>query len=146
MSSQISAEKLSLLIGTANTPLIDARVDEDFSADSRLIPSAIRRSHCDIQEWREGLTGKSKVVICQKGQRTQGRHGGLASSRQHRSRNPRRRSCRLERGAARDRSRRRDSKAGPSGALVSPRHRRPCLPGHKRSLRPGLGYATTWTK
>ena len=68
MSSQISAEKLSLLIGTANTPLIDARVDEDFSADSRLIPSAIRRSHRDFQEWREGLTGKSVVVICQKGQ------------------------------------------------------------------------------
>src|SRR5215471_16164194 len=37
MSSQISAEKLSLLIGTANTPLIDARVDEDFSADSRIL-------------------------------------------------------------------------------------------------------------
>ena len=64
MSSHISTEKLSRLIGTANAPaLIDIRIDEDFSADPRLIPSAIRRSHRDIQEWRGGLTGKSAVVI-----------------------------------------------------------------------------------
>ena len=69
MSSQISTEKLSRLIGTVNAPaLIDVRIDEDFASDPRLIPGAIRRSHRDIQDWAGGLTGKSAVVICQKGQ------------------------------------------------------------------------------
>ena len=40
----ISPDKLARLIGTANTPvLIDVRTDEDFAADPRLIPGAVRR-------------------------------------------------------------------------------------------------------
>ena len=40
----ISADKLARLIGTANAPaLIDVRTDEDFAADPRLIPGAVRR-------------------------------------------------------------------------------------------------------
>jgi rhodanese-related sulfurtransferase len=81
-----STENLSRLIGTANAPaLIDVRIDEDFVADPRLIPGAIRRSHRDIQEWAGGLTGKSVVVICQKGEKlSQGtawlRHGKIAAA------------------------------------------------------------------
>ena len=48
----ISSDKLSKLIGTANMPaLIDVRTDEDFAADQRLIPGAIRRSHQDAGDW-----------------------------------------------------------------------------------------------
>jgi rhodanese-related sulfurtransferase len=68
--SAISSDKLSRLIGTANAPtLIDVRIDEDFAADPRLIPGAVRRSHLDIQDWASWITGKSAVVICNKGQK-----------------------------------------------------------------------------
>ena len=84
--NSISIEKLSRLIGTANTPtLIDVRIDEHFAADPRLIPGAVRRSHRDIQDWAGGLKGQSVVVICQKGQKlSEGtaawlRHGNIAA-------------------------------------------------------------------
>jgi rhodanese-related sulfurtransferase len=84
--SSISTEKLSRLIGTAHAPaLIDLRIDEDFAADPRLIPGAIRRSHLDLQDWAGGLKGQSVVVICQKGQKlSEGtaawlRHGNIAA-------------------------------------------------------------------
>ena len=49
--TSISSEKLSRLIGTANAPaLIDVRIDEDFAADPRLIPGAMRRSHLDVPD------------------------------------------------------------------------------------------------
>ncbi|QPF88118.1 chromate resistance protein [Bradyrhizobium genosp. L] len=68
--TSISPEKLSRLIGTATPPtLIDVRIEEDFSADPRLIPGAMRRSHLAIHDWASGMTGKSVVVICQKGQK-----------------------------------------------------------------------------
>jgi rhodanese-related sulfurtransferase len=66
--TSISPEKLSRLVGTANAPaLVDVRVDEDFAADPRLIPGAVRRSHVDVQDWATRLTGQSVVVICNKG-------------------------------------------------------------------------------
>ena len=68
--SSISTDKLSRLIGTANAPaLIDVRIDEDFAADSRLIPGAIRRPHRNVQDWAGGFTGKSVVVIFHQGQK-----------------------------------------------------------------------------
>jgi rhodanese-related sulfurtransferase len=68
--TSISSDKLSRLIGTANAPtLIDVRIDEDFSADPRLIPGAVRRSHHEIHDWASSLNGQSVVVICQKGQK-----------------------------------------------------------------------------
>jgi rhodanese-related sulfurtransferase len=84
--SSICSEKLSRLIGTASAPaLIDVRIDEHFAADPRLIPGAVRRSHLDVQDWAGGLTGKSVVVICQKGDKlAEGtaawlRHGNIAA-------------------------------------------------------------------
>src|SRR5258708_25766280 len=66
----ISPDKLSRLIGTANAPsLIDVRTDEDFAADPRLIPGAVRRSHLDVQDWASRMTGQSVIVICNKGQK-----------------------------------------------------------------------------
>jgi len=68
--NSISPDKLARLIGTAKAPtLIDVRIDEDFDADPRLIPGAMRRSHRDVQDWAARLAGQSVVVICQKGQK-----------------------------------------------------------------------------
>jgi rhodanese-related sulfurtransferase len=68
--TSISPDKLSRLIGTAHAPaLIDVRIDEDFAADPRLIPGAMRRSHRDIQDWAASFTGQSVVVICHKGEK-----------------------------------------------------------------------------
>jgi rhodanese-related sulfurtransferase len=84
--TSISADKLSRLIGTAHTPvLIDVRLDEDFDADPRVIPGAIRRSHLNTHEWAPPLTGRSVIVICQKGHKlSEGaaawlRHSGVAA-------------------------------------------------------------------
>src|SRR6184192_4167982 len=50
--TSISSDKLARLIGTAKTPvLIDVRTDEDFAADQRLIPGAVRRSHSSAADW-----------------------------------------------------------------------------------------------
>ncbi|UGA48501.1 sulfurtransferase/chromate resistance protein [Bradyrhizobium quebecense] len=68
--TSISSEKLARLIGTANAPtLIDVRIDEDFAADPRLIPGAVRHSHVDVQHWASRMTGQSVVVVCNKGQK-----------------------------------------------------------------------------
>lgn len=68
--TSISPDKLFRLIGTPNAPrLIDVRIDEDFDADPRLIPGAVRRSHRDVNDWAASLCGQSVVVICHKGQK-----------------------------------------------------------------------------
>jgi rhodanese-related sulfurtransferase len=68
--TSISSDKLFRLIGTANAPtLIDVRIDEDFSADPRLIPGAMRRSHHDVHDWAGGFMGRPIVVICHKGEK-----------------------------------------------------------------------------
>ncbi|MBN8988828.1 MAG: chromate resistance protein [Rhizobiales bacterium] len=84
--TSISSDKLARLIGTAKAPaLVDVRIDEDFAADPRLIPGAMRRSHRDVQDWAPQLTGQSVVVICQKGKKlSEGaaawlRQGGIAA-------------------------------------------------------------------
>jgi rhodanese-related sulfurtransferase len=84
--TSISADKLVRLIGTANAPaLIDVRTDEDFAADQRMIPGAVRRSHAQITDWAASVAGRSVVVICQKGQKlSEGsaallRHRGVAA-------------------------------------------------------------------
>jgi rhodanese-related sulfurtransferase len=68
--TSISPDKLSRLIGTASAPaLIDVRTDEEFAADPRLIPGAVRRSHEDVQDWAPSLLGRSVVVVCHKGEK-----------------------------------------------------------------------------
>jgi rhodanese-related sulfurtransferase len=84
--TSISPEKLARLIGTANTPvLIDVRTGEDFAADQRMIPGAVRRSPTEISDWAASIAGRSVVVICQKGQKlSEGtaallRHAGVSA-------------------------------------------------------------------
>jgi rhodanese-related sulfurtransferase len=66
----ISAEKLARLIGVPHGPeLIDVRAKEDFAADPRFIPGAIRRPHETASSWAQEFAGRSTVVICEKGQK-----------------------------------------------------------------------------
>ena len=83
----ISPDKFSRLIGVPNGPaIIDVRIDEDFAADPRFIPGAVRRSHATILSWVSEYAGRSAVVVCQKGQKlSEGvaawlRHSGASSA------------------------------------------------------------------
>lgn len=84
--NSIPVDKLARLIGVPTRPvLIDVRNDEDFAADPRLVPGAIRRSHTKVSDWASELQGRPAVVICQKGAKlSQGtaawlRHEGVAA-------------------------------------------------------------------
>jgi rhodanese-related sulfurtransferase len=64
----IPVEKLVRLIGTATGPtIIDVRTDEDFAADPRLIPGALRRAVDDIGDWAPSFAGQNVVVACRAG-------------------------------------------------------------------------------
>jgi rhodanese-related sulfurtransferase len=66
--TSISIEKLTRLIGTPRAPvLIDVRIDDDVSADPRLIPGSIRRDHREVTRWADEMRGQSAIVICQRG-------------------------------------------------------------------------------
>ena len=85
--NSISIEKLARLIGVPHGPaLIDVRAKEDFAADPRFIPGAIRRPHETVSSWAPDFAGRSAVVICEKGQRlSEGvaawlRHAGAAAA------------------------------------------------------------------
>ena len=66
--TSISPEKLARLIGTPKCPvLVDVRTDEDFASDPRLVPASIRRPFAHVADWAHELTGRTAVVICQKG-------------------------------------------------------------------------------
>ena len=68
--TSISPDKLVRLIGTANMPvLIDVRTDEDFAADARLIPGAVRRNHQEAADWGEEFAGRSAIVVCLRGEK-----------------------------------------------------------------------------
>ena len=66
----ISADKLARLLGRPDSPsLIDVRTEEDFGADPRLVPGAVRRPWNEVPAWGPAFagTGRSAVVICKKG-------------------------------------------------------------------------------
>ncbi len=66
----ISADKLARLLGRPDSPsLIDVRTEEDFAADPRLVPGAVRRPWHEVPAWGAAFasTGRPAVVICRKG-------------------------------------------------------------------------------
>jgi rhodanese-related sulfurtransferase len=64
----VSIDKLARLIGTPKCPvLIDVQSNEDFAADPRLIPGAVRRPWAAVADWAHEFSGQSTIVICQKG-------------------------------------------------------------------------------
>ncbi len=82
----ISIDKLVRLIGTPTCPaLVDVRLDEDFAADPRLIPGAIRRPHGSVETWASTLAGRPAIVICHRGKKLSAgvaawlRHFGIAA-------------------------------------------------------------------
>lgn len=84
----ISPDKLARLIGRPDTPaLIDVCTDEDFAANPRLVPGAVRRPWNEAPGWGPDFvaTGRHAVVICKKGLKlSQGvaawlRHSGVTA-------------------------------------------------------------------
>ena len=66
--SAISTDKLARLIGTPSTPaLIDVRTDEDFSADARFIPGALRRNPHEAAAWGKEFAGHPVIVVGRRG-------------------------------------------------------------------------------
>lgn len=84
--TEITVTQLSRLIGLPGAPaIIDARIDEDFALDPRLIPGSRRRGHQDIDRWAACYAAGKVVVVCHRGQKlSQGvaallRHEGIAA-------------------------------------------------------------------
>jgi rhodanese-related sulfurtransferase len=84
--TEITVSQLSRRIGLADAPrIVDVRTDEDYAADPRLIPGAVRRDFRQAAEWGPRLAGRAVVITCQKGLKlSQGaaallRHEGLAA-------------------------------------------------------------------
>jgi rhodanese-related sulfurtransferase len=66
----ITSTQLSRLIGLPQAPaLVDVRIDDDYRADSRVLPSSVRRDYRAVEQWVPEYQGKSVVVVCQKGQK-----------------------------------------------------------------------------
>ena len=56
----ITTQQFSRLIGLPNTPaIVDVRIDEDYRADSRLVPGSLRRDYRAIASWAKDYAGKS---------------------------------------------------------------------------------------
>jgi hypothetical protein len=60
-------------------------MDDDYRADQRLLPGALRRDYRAVSQWALEYQGRSVVVVCQKGQKlSEGtaawlRHEGIAA-------------------------------------------------------------------
>jgi rhodanese-related sulfurtransferase len=79
--NSIVRDKLVRLIGTpAASAIVDVQTDQDFAADPRLLPGAVRRPYERVAEWASEFRGRSVVVVCQKGQKLS--HGVAAWLRQ----------------------------------------------------------------
>ncbi len=65
----ITPDKLARLIGTPNCPaVIDVRMADDFAADPRHVPGALRRDHSAVTDWAREFIGRGTVVVCRQGQ------------------------------------------------------------------------------
>jgi rhodanese-related sulfurtransferase len=82
----ISLQKLSRLVGTPRCPaIIDVRTDDDFAADPRLIPAAIRRPFESVAAWAPESAGRPAIVVCEKGLNSaRASQHGFAMPAQHR--------------------------------------------------------------
>jgi rhodanese-related sulfurtransferase len=83
----LSPKDLFARIGTADCPIIvDARTDEDFDADPRLIPAALRKPGLRAAEWAAEFCGSAVVAYCDRGLKiSQGaaawlRHAGVEAA------------------------------------------------------------------
>lgn len=66
----ISSEQLSRLVGTPRAPvLIDVRSEEDYAADPRLLPAALRADDQGMPALAARLSGRPAITVCQAGHR-----------------------------------------------------------------------------
>ena len=80
--NEISAANLMRLIGTPDAPeIVDVCIEPDFDEDPRLIPTARRCPHTEIETLVPALIGKRVVVVCQKGKKLS--QGAAALLRAH---------------------------------------------------------------
>ena len=80
----ISIDKLARLIGTPECPvLIDVQTDEDFAADPRLIPGAVRRPFRTVVRMGAGVRGPLRRRHLPEGPEAQPGRRRLAAARGH---------------------------------------------------------------
>jgi len=78
--TEISVPQLARLTGTPEAPVvIDVRTAEDYAADPRSIPCAVRREYSTVADWAPALAGRTVVVACEKGHKLS--HGVAAQLR-----------------------------------------------------------------
>ena len=64
----ITPSQLARLIGLPASPvLLDVRTEEDFAADPRMLPGAVRRAWQDAPLWAAQYAGRAAVTVCQRG-------------------------------------------------------------------------------
>lgn len=85
-NTEITTSQLARLVGLPGAPvIIDVRTPEDYQADPRLIPTALRRDFRNVANWAAEFTGRNVAVVCQKGHKlSQGvtawlRHDGIGA-------------------------------------------------------------------
>jgi rhodanese-related sulfurtransferase len=66
--TEIAVAQLSRQVGLPGAPtLIDARTDNEFKCDPRLVPTAQRHPSPGVREWCKRYPDQSIVVLCQNG-------------------------------------------------------------------------------
>lgn len=80
----ITVPQLTRLVGLPNAPvLLDVRTEEDFAADPRSLPGALRRDWRTASTWAREYADRSVVTVCHRGLKiSQGvaawlRHAGI---------------------------------------------------------------------
>ena len=64
----ITVPQLARLVGLPDTPvLLDVRTEEDFAADPRSLPGAVRRDWRTASTWTSEYAGRSVIVVCHRG-------------------------------------------------------------------------------
>ncbi len=65
-NTEITPAQLSRLVGLPTCPvLLDVRIPDDFEADPRQIPGALRRDPFSVATWGAEFIGQSVIVSCQ---------------------------------------------------------------------------------
>ena len=66
--TEISVPQLARLVGTPDAPaIVDVRSEQNFAADPRFIPCAVRRDAAAVHVWADAYRGQQVVVTCQQG-------------------------------------------------------------------------------
>lgn len=81
-NTEITNSQLIRLVGLSSAPtIIDVRTPEDFKADPRLLPAALRHDFQTVEQWAPAYAGHDVVIVCQRGLKLS--QGVAAWLRQH---------------------------------------------------------------